>query len=170
MRLIPIALLCLVSSLAAAEAPPPARDCSAEGFRRLDYWIGNWTVATPDGQPAGHNRIERELGGCVLLEHWTGFDAEGRAAQRGFGMHRYDRVTDHWLQAWAFDTGDTYDLVGHLEGARMIYDHVARKPGPKRRSTLELLPDGRVEQKGERWDEASQRWETTFHLLYTRAP
>ncbi len=170
MRRIPLACLCLLAPLAIADTSAPPRDCTAEGFHRLDYWIGAWNVTTPDGKPAGRNRIERELGGCALLEHWTGLDEQGAVNQHGLGVHRYDRVTDRWLQAWTFDTGDTYDLVGHLEGARMIYDHVARKPGPKRRSTLERLPDGRVEQKGERWDEASQRWETTFHLLYARAP
>ncbi len=161
-------LTCLLSPLAMADTPPAPHDCTGEGFHRLDFWIGDWNVETPDGKPAGRNRIERDLNGCLLLEHWTGFSDTGEVNQRGLGVHRYDRITDHWLQAWTFDVGVTYDLVGHLEGARMIYDHVARKPGVKQRSTLEPLADGRVEQKGERWDEASNTWQTTFDLIYRR--
>ena len=38
----------------------------------LDFWLGDWSVTTPDGKHAGDNRIEAILDGCALSESWTG--------------------------------------------------------------------------------------------------
>ena len=151
-----------------ADEAPPSDACSAPEYHALDFWIGSWRVATPDGRPAGTNRIERSLGDCILLEHWSEFSADGNRAQLGLGAHRYDRAIGRWRQAWMMDTGTTYDMIGRWQDRQIVYERIGSSGRVAGRTTITPLPDGRVDQLGERWDEKSQAWQTTFHLIYTR--
>ena len=65
------------------------------------------------------------------------------------------------------DNGTTYDMIGHLLDRQMIYERTGLNGRIAGRTTITPLPDGRVDQLGERWDEKSQSWRTTFHLIYT---
>ena len=69
------------SLLAAQETAPAAapKACAAPEHRQFDFWIGEWEVTTPNGAPAGRNRIESILDGCALRESWTG--AKGRRVE-----------------------------------------------------------------------------------------
>ena len=160
------ALLLIAPSLPAAEpvAAPAASACAASEFHALDFWIGRWRVETPAGERAGTSHVEPTLGGCALLEHWRGLFLPSDRVQEGLGLHRYDAATKRWRQAWVDETPATVDSSGVQEGDGIVYDESSR-PG-KRRMSLRLLAGGRVEQRGERWDEASQSWQTTFHLIY----
>ena len=44
--------------------------CQSEHYRQFDFWIGEWTVTTPDGKLAGHNSITQGHNGCTLREHY----------------------------------------------------------------------------------------------------
>lgn len=60
--------------LAPAQLPPKGEErppCSDPAYQRLDFWIGSWEVHTRDGRKAGTNVIEKILGRCAVLEHWT---------------------------------------------------------------------------------------------------
>ena len=59
------------SRASANTAASAAARCDAAVRRQFDFWVGDWSV-TVGGQPAGDNRIEKILGGCALLENWTG--------------------------------------------------------------------------------------------------
>jgi hypothetical protein len=41
----------------AAQAAPRANPCAGAEHHQFDFWIGDWDVTTPDGKPAGRNRI-----------------------------------------------------------------------------------------------------------------
>lgn len=150
----------------AAVAIAPA--CEAVEYRGLDFWLGRWQVETRKGEPAGTSRIELALSGCVILEHWTGLFLTTGRVQEGLGVHRYDAATGQWRQAWVDETPSTQDSVGRKMGDSMVYDEPAGADGTRTRMTLAPLGDGRVEQRGERWDAATGSWQTTFHLVYRR--
>jgi len=163
-----VALALATPPAAPASEPPAAGACEAAAYRGLDFWIGRWRVETPAGQFAGESRIESVLGGCALLEHWRGLYLTTGRVQEGFGVHRYDAATKHWRQAWTDDTPGTSDSTGRQEGDSIVYAGPADAAGPNTRMTLRPLGDGRVEQKGERWDAAAGVWQTGFHLIYLR--
>ena len=68
-------------------SPPPA--CSSPEYRQFDFWLGEWDVSTPQGAPAGTNRVERILEGCALQEHWEA-EVAPRAAARELGIPDID--------------------------------------------------------------------------------
>lgn len=161
-----LALLLQSSPAPAADPPAPASACVAVDYHALDFWIGRWRVETPKGEPAGESRVESVLSGCALLEHWRGLFLTTHQVQEGLGVHRYDAATRQWRQAWTDETGSTTDSTGTQEGSGIVYRETDPKTGTRTRMTLSPLPDGRVEQKGERWDDEAKAWKTTFHLLY----
>lgn len=129
--------------------------CATAEDRGLDFWIGRWRVETPKGELAGNSHVEVALGGCV---------------QNGLGVHRYDAATQRWRQAWVDETPSTADSIGRQEGERIVYESLAGAGGARRRMTIAPIGDGRVEQRGERWDATAGTWQTTFHLVYQREP
>lgn len=172
------ALLLLAQPAAGAEpasgttpaAPTVVPTCATAEYRGLDFWIGRWRVETPKGELAGNSHVEVALGGCVLLEHWTGLYLDTGRVQKGLGVHRYDVATQRWRQAWVDETPSTADSIGRQEGDRIVYESLAGAGGARRRMTLAPIGDGRVEQRGERWDATAGTWQTTFHLVYQREP
>src|SRR5215469_9703093 len=53
--------------LAAVSATQP---CTAAENHQFDFWLGNWTVTTKAGKPAGKDLVTRDYDGCVVIEHW----------------------------------------------------------------------------------------------------
>jgi hypothetical protein len=147
-------------------ATPAPAACAAPEFRALDFWIGRWRVETPGGRHAGDSLIEPVLEGCALIERWTGIFLTTGRVQRGIGLHRYDAAAGQWRQAWVDDTGTTLDSLGRQHEGRIVYAERDPASGMPARVSLARLPDGRVEQIGERWDEATRGWHTAFHLIY----
>jgi tetratricopeptide (TPR) repeat protein len=69
---------------------------ASEQARQFDFWIGEWDAyVRGTEQLAGHSRIERASGGCMILENWTSagpFD--------GKSINFVDPVTNKWKQVW----------------------------------------------------------------------
>lgn len=172
-RAITTVLLIALAGPSVTEEPAAAGiapACAAAEFRGLDFWLGRWRVETPRGESAGTSRIERVLSGCAILEHWAGLFLTTGRVQEGLGVHRYDAATGKWRQAWVDETPATQDSVGRQVDNRIVYEEPAAADGAHTRMTLAPLGDGRVEQRGERWDVATGTWQTTFHLIYRREP
>jgi len=152
---------------AAANAPAA---CVAPEYRALDFWIGRWRVETVEGQPVGRNDIELTLSGCALLEHWRGYSPQTGREQAGLGMHRYDAASKTWRQSWMMDTGTGYELIGRVHESGVVYERRDADGKLAGRTTLTLLPDGRVRQHGERIDPLTGEAQTTFDFIYAREP
>lgn len=64
--------------------PPQLPPCDTRPqASQFDFWVGEWDVIVK-GKPAGVNRIEKILNGCVLQENWKGPGEE--RARAGTGM------------------------------------------------------------------------------------
>lgn len=85
----------------------PGQPCSAEPYRRFDFWLGEWDVFNPDGDQVGTNSVTSELDGCVVAEHWV--SASGTA---GRSINTFDAETGQWHQTWA-----SANFQGHLRMA-----------------------------------------------------
>ena len=107
-----LSLLISPATVVGAQQPP---SCDSEQHRQFDFWIGEWEVFGPTGQLAGTNRIEKILGGCVLMENWQG---AGGTAGKSFNM--YYSLDDTWRQTWVDGSGTRLDLSGSFDGKRMV--------------------------------------------------
>lgn len=149
----------------AAEAPPPP--CSAPEHRQFDFWLGSWEVTSPQGQRLGINEITRELGGCVLHEHWVG----GRG-MKGESFNAYDAARRVWHQTWMDDRGTVLLLDGGLREGNMVLEGTL--PGPsgkpvRQRITWTPKSPDEVHQHWEAWVDSSASWSTSFLGVYRRA-
>jgi hypothetical protein len=161
----------LVANLTAAagaggQAAPP--DCRAPEHRQFDFWIGTWQV-TANGKPAGTNRIEADLEGCVLVERWT-----SAGGTRGMSLNYYDRQTKSWYQAWIDDNGQPLRLKGGLVDGRMTME---TEPSPggaggpsRQRITWSVEQDGSVRQWWQASRDGGATWTTVFDGRYVKAP
>lgn len=143
--------------------------CDAEGFHRLDFWLGDWVVES-GGQLVGTNRIAPVLGGCAVEEQWTAADGG-----QGHSLFYYLPALDQWRQVWV--TSDAARLGGvkekreveRLRGGGLRFQGeipVAGGGSYLDRTTLTPLDGGRVRQVIEVSQDGGATWRTTFDGVY----
>lgn len=166
-----ISTLPTLAAETAAQAPNPiARGCAAAQSRQFDFWLGQWEVANPAGEPAGRSRIESILGGCVLLENW---DSPTGVSGKSFNIFNAD--TGLWEQFWVDNSGSRLHLSGGLREGRMVLQGVQDKAnaqsGLRQHERITWIPnaDGSVRQHWETSTDDGKTWSTSFDGLYRRA-
>jgi hypothetical protein len=81
--------------------------------REFDFWIGEWDAfVTGTTNLAGHSRIDRASGGCMILENWT---SVGSQQFEGKSMNFVDPVTKKWKQIWV-GSGQSPNATEFLNG------------------------------------------------------
>lgn len=156
----------LVAGDTQAQSPgQPTPRCDAPEHRQFDFWAGEWVV-TADGKPAGRNRIEKILGGCALLESWTGVGGGS-----GNSLNFYDSARGLWHQTWISGTGFALALDGKFADGKMTLAGSGIDPETRaavsHRITWTALPSGEVRQL---WESSAdgKTWQVLFDGLYTR--
>ncbi len=144
-------------------ATPAPKPCGAAEHRQFDFWLGDWNVTTPDGKPAGTNRITLILGGCALREEWRG--ASGSA---GTSLNAFDATARRWRQTWVDDKGGVLLLAGELEEGKMVLvgEHPQAGKTVRERITWTPLSGGRVRQFWDSSDDGGKTWQTQFDGTY----
>jgi hypothetical protein len=163
----------LVPARAAAQAAPATPGCPAPEHRQFDFWVGHWDVRMPDGRLAGTNHIERALGGCALVERWT-----GAGPSRGLSINFYDAAAGRWRQSWIDNQGQPLLLAGGLRDGRMVLESAlpdsagrgGAAPAARQRVTWTPLPGGDVRQLWESSTDGGATWRAVFDGRYTRRP
>jgi hypothetical protein len=155
----------LSPALTQAQTPPPP-GCPAEVHRQFDFWIGTWDVSV-GGKPAGVNRIEKILGGCALLENWT-----GAGGMSGKSLNFYDPQREQWHQTWIDDRGGSLGLDGKFTDNRMVLTGTQQNPKTGKTTTNRItwtpLPGDQVRQVWETSTDDGKSWAVAFDGLYTR--
>jgi hypothetical protein len=169
-----MAVATVLAQAGAAQAPPPAPDCSAAVHRQFDFWVGEWDVVPngtglKPGQKPSSNVITRAHGGCVLVENWT-----GATGGTGMSVNIYDRTRGQWHQTWVDSGGGVHEYWGNLEGSSMVFHGTTPVPSSPEllmHVRLRFIPTGRdvVRQLSERLN-ADGTWSTNYDLIYTRRP
>lgn len=161
MKILPVlALLAFVSNLSAQPARPPVLPPEA---RQFDFWLGDWTVTSPDGKVAGTSRIETIAGGAGLLENWS-----GAGGFTGRSLNTYQAEKKAWRQFWVGSAGDVLELAGGIVAGRMVLAGEHAAPGGRRTERITWTPntDGTVRQCWEQSTDGDQTWTTVFDGLY----
>lgn len=159
------ALLAALPPLSAQTAPPGPPPPPAEA-RQFDFWIGDWEVFTPDGRPAGENRIERIAAGWGLLEHWS-----GPGGANGWSLNTWVPGKSQWRQFWV-GLGGALELSGGLDaaGRMVLVGETVARDGRRLRQRITWTPeaDGTVRQHWEQSAEETAGWKTVFDGRYRR--
>lgn len=176
----PAKILAQLPSLAPLAADPRwqalserhAEACAEPIHHALDFWIGEWEVEDPSGNRVGHNRIQRELRGCLLTESWT-----AATGAQGRSINFYDPAIGRWRQHWVDEGGRTIAYVGAPEGGAMVLEgDLALRDGTVLRSRMTLSPETgpTVRQRIESSHDDGASWELWFEGIYrpvgTRSP
>jgi hypothetical protein len=143
-----------------------ANPCKAGSeFRQFDFWIGDWDVKTPQGQPAGSSTVQLILGQCIIFENWS-----GGGGTNGKSFNIYDTNDQKWHQTWVDDKGTFTHYIGGLVNGEMVItaENVANGKTTLAKMTFSKLPDGDVRQHGENSTDEGKTWTTTFDLIYSR--
>jgi len=154
---------------AAELAPSPgakAKSCSTDEYRQFDFWIGDWTVTTPDGNYAGKNSITPMLNGCALYESWT-----GKSGYRGDSVNFYDAVKGVWHQTWIDYAGNAlYGDGGIVDGSMVLSGSGKNAKGEAIINRITWTPnaDGSVRQHWEVSSDNKESWTSVFDGLYQK--
>lgn len=140
--------------------------CTTSHYRQFDFWIGEWTVTTPDGKYAGKNSIQPILNGCALYESWT-----GASGYRGDSLNFYDTSRGVWHQTWIdFAGGPLYGDGGLVDGSMVLSGSGKDRKGNNITNRITWTPnaDGSVRQHWEVSSDAQASWNTVFDGLYKK--
>ena len=147
----------------------PPKPCSQPECRQFDFWIGEWDVTTPDGNPAGTNAITSILGGCVLEENWS----SARSSFAGTSYNMWDAKSGRWHQTWVDNSGTLLLLNGGLVDGRLVLvgERPPGTPGAMpqiNRITWTPKSKDEVQQHWELSTDAGHTWTTLFDGTYRR--
>lgn len=165
-------LLALGASLALAQTPP----APAPVNRDFDFWLGDWNVTTPDGKPAGTNRIEPVAGGRGLYENWEGApppnSPAGTSGGNGKSLNAFNPAKKQWQQFWIGSGGNVLELSGGLVEGRMVLASAERKlhDGRSAIDRISWTPnaDGSVRQLWDQSFDGGKTWTGVFDGHYEK--
>ena len=141
--------------------------CSEPEFRQFDFRLGSFGVTTRLGQPAGSALVESVLGGCMLVEYWTGaISGQGRA------HYFYDRNDRLWHLVFINDEGGRLTMAGSLQEGAMVFKGLNRFGSFEglQRMTWALLSDGRISQHWELSSDNGGTWTSVVLGYYAQRP
>ena len=147
-------------------ADPAPAPCGKAENRQFDFWVGEWDVLNPKGDPAGQNSITSILGGCVIHESWR-----GKGGLNGTSVNAYDASRGIWHQTWVDDKGGLLQLDGRFADGRMVLEgRKALKEGgeSRERITWEKKTPDRVRQLWESSTDEGKTWKVLFDGAYVR--
>ena len=142
-----------------------------ENYQKLNFWIGEWDVYDKDNNLVGHNKIEKILHDCAIIENWT--SANGN---KGKSFFYYNNYKNEWNQVWitenALRPGGTKEkkLIEEFEdGSLRFQGGYPYKGNPVLdRTTLSPLEDGRVKQLIEWSSDDGETWKESFLAYYVK--
>jgi hypothetical protein len=147
---------------AAANAAP----CSADsGYRRLSFWVGDWTVFDSTGKRYASQRVRDVLDQCAMTVEWT-----GSVGDKGLSIYAYDARATRWKQMYVSnqtprplgvilrESDPTYDGPG----VRFISMIAPPAGATQSRITITPLSQGGVMQLFEDSHDGGRTWATVF--------
>ena len=148
-------------TLGLAAAPP----CGADsGYRRLAFWVGDWTVFDSTGKRYASQRV-RDAVDCALTVEWTGI-----VGDKGLSVFGYDARSAGWKQMYVSNQvprpsgvilrQSDPDYAG--PGVRFISVDPPLPGAARTRVTIMPLPGGGVMQLFEDSRDDGKSWTTVF--------
>jgi ketosteroid isomerase-like protein len=154
----------IVTRLAAQTSALP---CSAAEYHQFDFWVGDWDAFDLDAKNAkvAHNRVDRILDGCVLLE-----DYRGENGSHGESFSIYDSNRKVWHQSWVTNHGVLLTIEGKMQNGEMVLTGSDHADGKERlvRGVWKPEADG-VRETAVRSTDGGKTWNPWFDLMFRPA-
>jgi tetratricopeptide (TPR) repeat protein len=133
--------------------------------RQFDFWVGDWDVKNPAGQPAGQSSVQLLLEGCALYENWTDLQGGG-----GKSLNSYNVDTKQWQQFWTDQYGRVteYRESEWVNGSLRYSAHQLTPRDALLHMTFTPIDKDLVRQFGEMSTDGGKTWTPTFDLYYHR--
>ena len=136
---------------------------TALGDDALDFWIGDWSVAWPDG--SGTNSIRRILENRVVEEVFECRDADGSTLLgRSLSVRGGDGV---WRQTWVDSSGTYLDFVGADVDGRISFQRTDPEGTRQRMVWLDVTADA-FRWEWQRSTDGGDTWTVMWPLDYRR--
>jgi tetratricopeptide (TPR) repeat protein len=151
-----------------ATAERAFRPCVSRPESHLfDFWIGEWDVTSPQGQPAGRSSVQQILSQCVIFENWN-----DRQGGEGKSFNAYNADYNMWQQFWT----DQYGRVTEYreseptpeKGLRFLAHQGTSQRQMLIRMTFTPIDRNTVRQFGETSNDGGKTWSPSFDLYYHR--
>ena len=150
-----------------ATAPGHAAGGSCDGsatYHALDFSLGTWSIAIPGAPSGATSVIQREVGGCAIVENWKG----GR--QVGINVDAYNSEDKHWHRFFVDSIGKVHAFEGVAQGASIVYRGTS--PGPNGTTELNwlVLRSEGPNKMTQLWQKSTdgKTWTIAFQGTYTR--
>jgi len=160
------ALLAALPMLARGQTAAPPSCMSHPESRTFDFWIGEWDVTTPQGQPAGTSSVQLLLDGCALYENWS-----GKGGGSGKSLNGYNTGLKMWQQFWIDQTGRVteYRQSEWVGDTLRFTAHSTTAQGPMTQRMSFVKIDGNtVRQWGAMSMDDGKTWSSPWDLYYHR--
>jgi Tetratricopeptide repeat len=138
--------------------------------RQFDFWIGEWDAyVSGTNNLAGHSKIERASGGCMILENWT----SAGTPFSGKSMNFVDPVSQKWKQVWVGSNGiNASEFINgeYRDGAMRFECDSTSLQGVKTLIHFYFFNQGpdQMRQFHETSNDGGKTWATTYDFTYKR--
>jgi hypothetical protein len=158
-----------VAEKPAGNSGDAAKPCSAQEYRQLDFWVGEWRVfEASDNSPVGSSKIEIVMDSCGIKESFDAPSGGNAGADYiGTSFSSYDRKDGKWHQMYIDNTGSVGLYTGGLDGADMAMTCPA-KGGATQKMIYRRQADGSVRQIGTLSTDGGKTWQAGYDYVYRR--
>jgi tetratricopeptide (TPR) repeat protein len=135
----------------------------SEGYRQLDFWVGEWDVLV-QGQKVGTSNIKMLQQGCIIEENWW------TPVQTGQSFNFYNPVTKRWHQSYMDNNGGNYMMDGEYRDGALRYEGFIYSPQgqvPVHMTFFNLGSD-KVRQTSETSADGGKTWTNVWDSIYVR--
>jgi hypothetical protein len=131
-------------ALAAVDSGPCSVDSES---RKMDFWLGDWTVTYPGMPGSAASKVSLDLDKCLLVESW-----DGGKGHRGKNMFAYSSDDKTWHGMFVDNQGRVHILEG--KAAAGAAEFTGPSTGPNGQIVLNRIKVARLAA-----DKVQQSWE-----------
>ena len=167
-----LAILAIVFSMQVMANPASAdavsSACTAEEYRQLDFWIGDWdTLETSDlqGPSIARARVAPIVQGCAIHELY-----EQNDGLIGDSILSYDPVRKQWQQTWVTNRGSIMVLFGSFKDGALVLEgesHLKDGSSVRQRITWETHAQG-VREFALLSKDGGKTWAPAFDVVFRK--
>jgi hypothetical protein len=159
-----------IASAIAASSPAPGTSphCTAQEYRQLDFWIGDWDTFEVDqlsGPSIARARVEPIAQGCAIHELYEQSDG-----LIGDSILSYDPVRKQWQQTWVTNRGSIMVLWGNFKDGALVLEgesHLRDGTSVLQRITWVVQGQG-VRESSVLSKDGGKTWAPAFDVLFLK--
>jgi len=165
--LVALTVVVTFADVAVSSPVAVASGCTAEEYRQLDFWLGDWDAFDADepSQAIARTHVDLIAGGCAVHELYEQTDG-----LIGDSILSFDAVRKGWQQTWVTNRGSLMVIFGDFKSGSLILEgEVHLKDG---RSVLQRITwkveGSDVRESAVMSKDAGKTWQPAFDVLFRK--